>query len=186
MPKTQSEVLFDGPIPGENFTSDTRNYPWHRPPDLTDYDEIVEFMLTTVSDEYVTPAIMSTLEAGATVVGVTDYLMMTHIGKGKFPIDMAILAAGPVARFIQILADDMGVNYDLGTDEEVRTMPIAMVRELNEILNPKAAISMASPEAAPEEPVQELGLGATSGPAPVEEQEAMLGYQSEQTNEEIV
>ena len=27
-----------GPIPGENFTSDERNYPWHRPPEYTDTD----------------------------------------------------------------------------------------------------------------------------------------------------
>ena len=27
-----------GPIPGENFTSDERNYPWHRPPEYTDMD----------------------------------------------------------------------------------------------------------------------------------------------------
>ena len=31
--------MFDAPIAGENFTSDTRNYPWHRPPEITDYDD---------------------------------------------------------------------------------------------------------------------------------------------------
>ena len=39
----RTEPEFDGPIPGENFTSETKNYPWHRPPEITDYDEALEF-----------------------------------------------------------------------------------------------------------------------------------------------
>ena len=37
--------VFDGPIPGANFTSDERNWPWHRAPDITDTDEALETIL---------------------------------------------------------------------------------------------------------------------------------------------
>ena len=33
------------PIPGANYTSDTRNYPWHRPSDITTYDEAVSVLV---------------------------------------------------------------------------------------------------------------------------------------------
>ena len=35
----------NAPIPGANYTSDTRNYPWHRPPDITDVDEALEHIM---------------------------------------------------------------------------------------------------------------------------------------------
>ena len=35
---------FDAPIPGENYTAETKNYPWHRPPDIVDYDEAIDFI----------------------------------------------------------------------------------------------------------------------------------------------
>lgn len=183
MPKSDIEAKFDGPIPGENFTSDTRNYPWHRPPDLTDYDEIVEHVIETISDEYVMPAIMSTLAAGATVASVVDYLLLTNIGKGKFPIDMAVLAAGPVARYLQIMADDFGVEYDMGLDDEFKPMPLALIKVIRESAEPKGLeFSPASEEA----PVEDMGIGAAIGPAPLEEQDAMLGYKSEEMNGENV
>ena len=33
----------DAPIAGANYAADTRNYPWHRPPDITEYDEGCSF-----------------------------------------------------------------------------------------------------------------------------------------------
>ena len=36
--------MFDAPIAGANYAADTRNYPWHRPPDLVNYDEGVDYL----------------------------------------------------------------------------------------------------------------------------------------------
>ena len=180
MPKSDIEAKFDGPIPGENYTSDTRNYPWHRPPDLTDYDEIVEHILETISDEYVMPAVMSTLAAGATLASVVDYLLLTNIGKGKFPIDMGILVAGPVARYLQIMADDFGVDYDMGLDDEFAPMPINLVKAIKEAEETKGIEF--EPTSEPD-PIEETGLGMAAGPAPIEEQDAMLGYTPDEMNE---
>ncbi len=35
---------FEGPIPGENYTSDTKNYPWHRPPEFDDLDKAIDYI----------------------------------------------------------------------------------------------------------------------------------------------
>ena len=43
-------MKFEGPIPGENYLTDTKNYPWHRPPDLVDYDEAVSYMLDKIDE----------------------------------------------------------------------------------------------------------------------------------------
>lgn len=183
MQGSKMNARFDGPIPGENFTSDTKNYPWHRPPDLTDYDEIVQDVLEKVSDEYVLPAVMSTIAAGATVASVVDYLMMTNIGKGRFPIDMAILAAGPVARYLEIMAKDFGVDYEMGLDEAFEPLPLDMVKSLRKATEEK---SIEFADETTTEPVKELGIGSAIGAAPSDEQEAMLGYSNDDMNEEAI
>jgi hypothetical protein len=175
--QSESERMFNGPIAGENYTSDTRNYPWHRPPDLSDYDEIVEAILTQISNEYTLPAIMGSLSMGGTVAGVTDYLILSNIGKGKFSIDMGLLAAGPVARFIQIMADDFGVDYDMGIETEFTPISPKMAKLIREGVAEDAGV-----DAAPVmgDDTTEDPLMSPSDVAPMEEQDAMLGYSEEQ------
>jgi hypothetical protein len=171
----QNEPVFDGAIPGENFTSDTRNYPWHRPPDLVDYDEIVEDLLLKVSSRDVLPGMMSSLSMGTSVAFLTDYMILFYIGEGRFSIDMGLLAAGPLARYIQIMADEFNVDYDMGLDEEGLALAPDLVKAMRKLEN--------SPEIeAPVvlEPVEQEGFMApTDAVAPDEEQEAMLGLVDE-------
>ena len=72
--------LIDAPIPGENYTSDTRNYPWHRPPDLVGYDEILEYLIGKISKEKPTDRLFAMLEYGVDVSTLTSILMLSHIG----------------------------------------------------------------------------------------------------------
>ncbi len=167
---------FDGPIPGENLTSDTKNYPWHRPPDLIDYDEIVEYMIGQIMEPRTMNGIMSFIGAGATISSLTSYMMLTNIGKGKFQIDMALLAAGPIARLLQILAEDAGFDYDLGVDDDFERISPNMVRmALND---PDIIPDDDFIEPTEEETPEPTGLMDPSIPETVaseEEQAAMLG-----------
>lgn len=186
----QNEITFDGPIAGENYTSDTRNYPWHRPPDLVEYDEVVEHLLEKISASDVLPNIMSSLSAGATVAGVTDFIILNGVGEGKFAIDMGLLAAGPVARFIQIMADDFNVDHDMGIDDDVVPLTPNMIKNLEESMGEEALPDAVqeSPEIEGEAPEEEAGfMSPPEGPAPAEEQDAMLGYSEdpEELEEEI-
>jgi hypothetical protein len=177
------EKSFDGAIPGENYTSDTRNYPWHRPPDLTDLDEIVEDVIITISERTVLPTVMSQLALGATVSGITDYLIMSKISEGKFAIDMGLLAAGPVARFIQIMADDFDVDYEMGLEEEFKVLTPNIIKSLKQAVEEEEEAVVEEP--APEEPEEDLGFMARpEGAAPEEEQMSMLGQSDDEPLEE--
>ena len=178
----QNKPEFDGPIAGENYTSDTRNYPWHRPPDLSEYDDVVEHLLETISDPETLPNIMSILSTGVTIAGITDFLILDGVGKGKFAIDMGLLAAGPSARFIQIMADDFGVDADMGLDEEVSTLTPNMIKKIEESMGDNVI-----PDTLEEEPVEteeDPGfMAAPEGIASDLEQDSMLGYSSDDVEE---
>ena len=59
-------VLLDGPIPGANYTSDTKNYPWHRPPDFTNLDDAIEDSVKKLTRKKSVFGLISMMQNGMT------------------------------------------------------------------------------------------------------------------------
>lgn len=104
----------DGPIPGENYTSDVRNYPWHRPPEFTEPDEAIEYISNIMLEEKGAVAILSMLELGITVLQITEMIIMKGMGAGKWTMDLGLLIAGPISHIIILMAKAYDVEYDMG------------------------------------------------------------------------
>lgn len=188
--KIDPRPKFNGPIPGENFTADTRNYPWHRPPEITDYNTAVSRIIDDMDDDREMQLIYSLLELEVPVAIITSNLLMRKISRGIIPIDLAVLMAGPVARYVEILAKDNGLKADMDTSvpgQEPITptmlrLQMGSVEDIQDLLQ--------EGEVAPETPVEgavgeEGGLMGipTSGAVDVaseDEQAAMLGEADEE------
>jgi len=110
--------LPNGPIPGENFTSDTRNYPWHRPAEFTDPDAAIEMAFKHLTKESKAFGLMTMISQGMTIAEATDVFLTSGIMAGKWTVDMAIVLAGPIARIIELMAKSYGVKYSMGIDDE--------------------------------------------------------------------
>ena len=182
-------AMFDGPIPGANFAADTKNYAWHRPPDITEYDEAVDYMINKMDDPDQHELVFSLLEIDTKVITVVSTLLMQGIARGKFPIDLAILMAGPLARYIGIIADSQGIKHDMGIDDKDRVsitptslrIALGIIDDEDDEMPPEVMA----------EAVEEDGglMGAPTGPAtampaPEDEQAAMLGMMDEEVIEE--
>ena len=177
---------FDGPIPGENYTSDPKNYPWHRPPDIADYDEAVDYVLSDISNPTKMSMIFSLIEAGASISAVVTVINLLNISNGKYAIDTSLLIAGPVARYIDIMAKKNGIDAKLGTPEEkIYTV------EMFEAMTGGGMDDMDedSPEAATEDATAPqsglMGVAPEIAPeaAPAGVQSAMLGYSDDEEEE---
>lgn len=107
----------EGPIPGENFTSDTKNYAWHRPPEITDMDTAIEASIKQLSSKTGAYGVLNSLLGGLTVVKAAELFVMSGVSKGKWTPDFAILLAGPVAKMIEIMAKDAEIKYNMGIDD---------------------------------------------------------------------
>ena len=187
-------MKFEGPIPGENFLTDTKNYPWHRPPDLVDYDETVSYMLSKIDEPEQIELVFAMLGIDAKVTTVVSTLLLQAISKGKFTIDMAMLIAGPLARYIEIQAKNAGVKYDMGLENKDRIVltPTLLKASLGILEQPEEEsleIMAMREEAGPMEPEQEQIMGLMSPPpegavAEDDEQAAMLGQTEEEPVEE--
>lgn len=110
-------MKMSGPIPGENFTSDTKNYPWHRPPEFTDTDKAIDMIAKRLLAPESSHGILAMLETGMDVATITDIFLTSGIGAGKWTVDFAILLAGPTAHIITLMAEARDIDYDLGIED---------------------------------------------------------------------
>jgi len=115
-------MKLEAPIPGGNFTSDTKNYAWHRPPDLVDYDEAVSYMIDKIDEPEQIELVYAMLGIDAHITTVVTTILLQAVSKGKMGIDLAILVAGPLARYIEIAAKDVGIKYEIGVEDKNRVI----------------------------------------------------------------
>ena len=170
-------MKIDAPVPGANLLADTRNYPWHRPPDITDYDEAVSYMISRISQEEQAELVYSLLQIDTTVTTIVSGLLMQSIAKGKIPIDLAILISGPVARYIEVIAQTNGYKYDMGTDtsDRVKITPTLLKMAMGIVDEDDEEM-----EDTPEEVVSAMPEGGLMG-APLE-QDKMTASDEEQAS----
>lgn len=163
----------DGPIAGENYTSDTRNYPWHRPPKKTDYVDIVESAVNKLTKPQGKARIIALLEGGESVIDIVTGITRMNIGEGQIPIDQGVLSAGPIVKLIDTLGEKAGIDYEKGWVQDPPLMTINRARAMqgtNDELPPEEEVQ--------EEP-QEDGLMSMQGPASEDAQAEMLGGDGE-------
>ena len=179
-------MKFEAPIPGANLVADTRNYPWHRPPDITDYDEAVNYMIDRITQEEQAEMIYSLMELDAPVFAIVSGLLMQAIARGKFQIDLAILIAGPIARYIQIWADDEGYKYEMGLDDpnRVRVTPTILKVALGIVDDEDEEEEVKEPVVMPAGGLMGAPEELPEGTASDDEQAAMLGLIGDEPTEE--
>jgi hypothetical protein len=110
--------MMDMPIPGENFTSDTKSYPWHQPPEFTSIGPALEKMSQKMTDRKTAPLLMSMVETGLPLYKVSQIIIMEGMANGKWTLDLGLLLAGPITKILEIMCNVYEVEYNLGIEEE--------------------------------------------------------------------
>lgn len=177
MAKRKPQAMIpDGPLPAEHYTSDWRNYPWHRPPDIVHVDEALEYVARRMADTDEGLQYMSYLKAGVSIAGVTDMILTLGVADGKWSIDFAILIAGPVARLLTIMAKSYDVPYEMGIDRRADFVPSESIKTQLQLTEEDLAAAEEEMQEVVETAEADLAEGGLMAMAPQEEQNAMLGY----------
>ena len=129
----QNPKMFNGPIAGANYTSDTRHYAWHRPPEFNTFDESVEYVLKKFSKPQTMSTMASSMANGASILELTNFTVLTMIKEGSVTPDMGILVAGPIAKSLELIAEGQEINYERGWKQEPEiTTPETMRKQMDE------------------------------------------------------
>ena len=107
-----------GPIPGANFTSDTKSYPWHQPPEFTDINKALDMLSDKITEFKVANGLLTFVELGVPVYKVSQMILMQGVSEGKWTVDFALLLAGPLTRMIELICIGFEVEYDVGFEED--------------------------------------------------------------------
>lgn len=125
--------LLAGPIPGENFTSDIKNHPWHRPPEFDDLDMAIEYSAKKLTSQDASMSILTLLKNDVSVAAITDMYVTNGIMQGKWTVDYALLMAGPISEIIALLADGAKVKYRMGIEDTGPMFTNAFFEEMEEL-----------------------------------------------------
>jgi len=109
---------FEAPIPGESLTTPPGNMPYERPPEIADPEEAIKMHLTRLSKRDSIKGIIDSLELGMDVVTLTQGYLRSAVAAGIHSIDVSLLAAPVVHRYIKRIADEAGIEYEEGLDDE--------------------------------------------------------------------
>ena len=156
--------LMDGPIPGENYTTDTRNFPWHRPPQFTKLDDAIEACIQDLLDDEKAAQTLLMCQVGFDIVDVAQMKLMEGVSEGKWTFDFAMLMAGPIAHVIVLMCRGEGIPFSLGTEKETFPASKVLFDEIGK-MNPQVTQSMADlygQDSMDEEPEEGAETGETS------------------------
>lgn len=131
------DFKFDGPIPGENFTSDTRNYPWHRPPEFSNPDQVIDWLSKMLTKKEGAFFVLTMLGFGIPVSNIVSTILMKGISQGKWSIDTALLSAGPISHMIVLIAKKEKMEYTLGLEDDLVLPTDSFFKTVKKVSEPK-------------------------------------------------
>lgn len=161
-----SDPRLDGPIPGENFTSDIKNYPWHRSPQYDDMDMAIEAAAKQLMSKNGSVGIIGMMKMGVDVASLTDMFVTSGIGAGKWTPDFAILMAGPVSQIIYMMGANYGLKPKLGIDNDFKGPTASVFEAFDEPSGPTMSEMFAQQKqpVIPEQPVPEEAVEEEATP----------------------
>ena len=159
--------IFDAPIPGQSLTAELGARPWQQPPQYPTVEEAFEFYATKLTDPAINDSLLDALEMGTPVGPVAEILVQSGAMEGKHSIDVSILILPVIMELIAYVADEAGIEYDMGTSKSIdqdiipeSKMELALSKIKNKSTAVKEEEPMVEPEAVPEENPQPSGLMA--------------------------
>jgi len=109
-------------IPGQSLTDYPKNYPWERPPEITDPNEAVRFHIDRISDEDVIDNVLQLFQFGIPAKTLSESMMTVAVSSGIHSIDVSLIVEPIVRDFMMKAADMAGVKYKETFNPDEMTM----------------------------------------------------------------
>jgi len=166
------EPLLDAPIAGQSLTAELGGRPWQQPPQYATVEQAIQYHVPRLINPEVLDDIMNVIETGIPLTLIAQSLQGGAVMQGKHSVDVGILITPVLMETLAYLAEEQGVEYNMGTElqtddtpsESAIALALKKLRKEREKLGETPAIEEPSVEPMPEEtmemeePPQEGGL----------------------------
>ncbi len=163
---SEANKIFDAPIPGQSLTAEVGARPWQQPAQFPTVEGAFEFYVKKITDPQVNDSLLDALEMGTPVTSVTEILVQSGAMEGIHTIDVSIQLLPVIMELIAYIAEEAGVEYNMGTETKVdqdviseAKLSAAVQRATAKMSNKdKEEMPMVKPETMPEESPQTSGI----------------------------
>ena len=157
------EALIDAPIAGQSLTSEVGGWPWEQPPQYTTVEETLEFYLPRLTEPTLQNELMNVIEMGLPLTTIANALQQGAVMQGTHSLDVGILVMPVIMEMLAYLAEQRGIEFNMGTDVEVDDSPSGVAVQLAlKKLKAKEGKSEDKPKEEPENIVEEPTGGLMS------------------------
>lgn len=104
-------MAMNGPIPGQSLTRTPRNALYERPPEIVEPNDAIMYHIRKLSEPERIDNLLFTLEYGLPVRHATQAALTTAVAQGIHNIDISLIIAPVVHKYIVSLAEQAGVPY---------------------------------------------------------------------------
>jgi len=108
---------FMKPVPGWSLTQPPGKWPWEKPPEMVDPDEVVDRIITRLEDEQTQEQYVKLMFAGISIEEITHSIAVAGFMEGRFSPDVAEIIKGPIGIYLMGLATDYNVPVKVFADE---------------------------------------------------------------------
>ena len=110
---------FERPIPGQGMTAELGNRPWQMPPQYSTVEQALEWYIPRLVSEELYDGIIDTMELGVPLTTMADTLQTGGVMQGLHTIDVGMLAIPVIMEMLAFMAEDAGIEYNLGIEKRI-------------------------------------------------------------------
>lgn len=122
--------MINAPIPGMSLTGEPKKYPWERPPEMVDPEDVANYYIDKLSDKDTMRSVLDLLVLGElTLVETVEGLMRLGVSRGLHTIDVGLIVAPLIHKTIKLVADAIDIEYEEGIVDKKATEKTNKVRK---------------------------------------------------------
>lgn len=111
--------LVDGPIAGMGLTHELGGRPWQKPPQYNTVEEALQYYIPRFSNPKLMEDLLDVMELGIPLTVIADTMQSGATMEGVHTVDVGLLVIPVLIEMMAYMADEAGIEYDLGLEERI-------------------------------------------------------------------
>ena len=111
-------MAFERPIPGQSLTTEPKNAPYERPPEISNPVEALDAHIENLLKPGAMEDVLYFLEYGIDLVTLVQGILRGAVIEGIHSIDVSLIIAPVIHEYIKGFADAADLDYDEGFEND--------------------------------------------------------------------
>ena len=104
-------MTFNLAIPGQSLTDEPKNFPWERPPEISDPDKAIAYHMNYLSKPEVIESTLFVLASGLPVKNFVEVVLTNAVGNGMHSIDTSLIIKPVIEEAVTLTAREANIEF---------------------------------------------------------------------------